>query len=116
MGEALKPLERVDSGIDLPTGIRSRLEPQLAASDPRHRLVFAQPRIVPAPERRLLVGDAQRPRRANVERPRPDLPMSINAFSALFFLLALYSAYARRLWRLIAFGGFALAFKRSRCA
>jgi hypothetical protein len=27
---------------------------------------------------------------------RADLPMSINIFSALFFLVALYSAYARR--------------------
>jgi hypothetical protein len=40
-----------------------------------------------------------------------DLPMLINTLSALFFLLALYSAYARRLWKLISFGGFALMFK-----
>jgi hypothetical protein len=37
--------------------------------------------------------------------------MSISVLSALFFLLALYSAYARRLWKLISFGGFALVFK-----
>jgi hypothetical protein len=37
--------------------------------------------------------------------------MLINAFSALFFLLALYSAYACRVWELVSFGGFALAFK-----
>jgi len=42
---------------------------------------------------------------------RADLPMSMNIISALFFLLALYSAYARRSWKLITFGGFALAFK-----
>jgi hypothetical protein len=40
-----------------------------------------------------------------------DLSMLITALSALFFLLALYSAYAHRLWRLISFGGFALGFK-----
>ena len=44
-------------------------------------------------------------------KPRADLPMLINIFSALFFLVALYSAYARRLWSLITFGGFALSFK-----
>jgi hypothetical protein len=37
--------------------------------------------------------------------------MLITTLSALFFLLALYSAYARRLWKLITFGGFALVFK-----
>lgn len=42
---------------------------------------------------------------------RADLPMLINSFSALFFLLALYSAYARRVWELVSFGGFALGFK-----
>ena len=40
-----------------------------------------------------------------------DLPMLINTLSALFFLLALYSAYVRRLWKLTSFGGFALVFK-----
>jgi hypothetical protein len=40
-----------------------------------------------------------------------DLPMLITTLSALFFLLAIYSAYARRLWKLISFGGFALVFK-----
>ena len=42
---------------------------------------------------------------------RADLPMSISILSALFFLLALYSAYTRRLWSLITFGGLALMFK-----
>jgi hypothetical protein len=37
--------------------------------------------------------------------------MSISVLSALFFLLALYSAYARRLWKLVSFGGFALGSK-----
>ena len=37
--------------------------------------------------------------------------MLINTLSVMFFLLALYSAYARRLWKLISFGGFALVFK-----
>ena len=37
--------------------------------------------------------------------------MSMNIISALFFALALYSAYARQLWKLISFGGFALVFK-----
>jgi hypothetical protein len=37
--------------------------------------------------------------------------MVISMLSALFFLLALYSAYARRLWSLVTFGGFALSFK-----
>jgi hypothetical protein len=67
LGKALEPLERVDEGVDQPAGIRSRLEPQLAPSDLRRRLVFAQPPIVPAPKKRLLVGDAQRPRRANMD-------------------------------------------------
>ena len=67
VGEALEPLERVDAGVDQPGGIRSRLEPQLMPSDLRRRLVFAQPPIVPAPKRRVLVGDAQRPRRADVD-------------------------------------------------
>ena len=40
-----------------------------------------------------------------------DLSMLINTLSALFFVLALYWAYARRLWKLISFGGFALVFK-----
>jgi hypothetical protein len=44
-------------------------------------------------------------------KPRADLPMLINIFSALFFLVALYSAYARRLWELITVGGLALMFK-----
>ena len=42
---------------------------------------------------------------------RVDLPMSISILSALFFLMALYSAYVRRLWRLMSFGGLALGFK-----
>jgi hypothetical protein len=37
--------------------------------------------------------------------------MALNMFSALFFLVALYSAYARRLRELITFGGLALVFK-----
>jgi hypothetical protein len=37
--------------------------------------------------------------------------MSISILSALSFPLALYSAYARRLWKLISFGGVALVFK-----
>jgi len=37
-----------------------------------------------------------------------DLPMSISILSAVFFLVALYSAYTQRLWRLLAFGGLAL--------
>ena len=40
-----------------------------------------------------------------------DLPMLMNAISALLFLLALYSAYARRLRKLVSFGGLTLAFK-----
>src|SRR5918993_2470612 len=40
-----------------------------------------------------------------------DLPMAISTFSALFFLVALYSAYAQRLWRLVSFGSLALGFK-----
>jgi len=44
-------------------------------------------------------------------RTRADLPMLMSAISALFFLPALYSAYARRLWRLVSFGGLSLAFK-----
>jgi hypothetical protein len=42
---------------------------------------------------------------------RADLPMLISVISALFFLVALYSAYARQLWRLLSFGGLALVFK-----
>jgi hypothetical protein len=42
---------------------------------------------------------------------RADLPMAITILSALFFMLALYSAYARRLWKLITLGGFAFVFK-----
>ena len=37
--------------------------------------------------------------------------MSISMLSALFFMLSLYSAYARRLWKLVTFGGLALMFK-----
>ena len=37
--------------------------------------------------------------------------MLINTLSALFFVLALYWAYARRFWKLVSFGGFALVFK-----
>jgi hypothetical protein len=37
--------------------------------------------------------------------------MSINIFSALFFLVAFYLAYARRLRNLVTFGGLALLFK-----
>src|SRR5919199_3120357 len=44
-------------------------------------------------------------------KARADLPMLINAFSALFFFVALYSAYSRRLWRLVSFGSLALVFK-----
>jgi hypothetical protein len=42
---------------------------------------------------------------------RADLPTALNMFSALFFLVALYSAYARRLRELLTFGGLALGFK-----
>jgi uncharacterized protein (DUF2062 family) len=44
-------------------------------------------------------------------KPRADLPMLISVISALFFLVALYSAYVRQLWRLLSFGGLALVFK-----
>ena len=44
-------------------------------------------------------------------KPRADLPMALNMFSALLFLVALYSAYARQLRRLLSFGGLALVFK-----
>jgi uncharacterized protein (DUF2062 family) len=44
-------------------------------------------------------------------KPRADLPMALNMLSALFFLVALYSAYARQLWRLLSFGSLALVFK-----
>src|SRR3712207_3933406 len=44
-------------------------------------------------------------------KPRADLPMLISIFSALFFLVALYSVYARRLRELITFGGLALGLK-----
>ena len=44
-------------------------------------------------------------------KPRADLPMALNMFSALLFLVALYSAYARQLRRLLSFGGLALIFK-----
>ncbi len=40
-----------------------------------------------------------------------DLPMLINTLSGLFFVVALYSAYTRQLWKLISLGGFALVFK-----
>ena len=112
LGKALEPLERVDEGVDQPAGIRSRLEPQLAPSDLRRRLVFAQPPIVPAPKNdsswatRSVLGE-----QVWTRKRRADLPMSMNIISALFFALALYSAYARRLWKLISFGGFALVFK-----
>ena len=42
---------------------------------------------------------------------RADVPMSISILSGLFFLVALYSAYARRLGRLVSFGGLALVLK-----
>ena len=67
VGEALEPLECVIAGVNLSSRLRSCLEPLLAPSHPRRRMVCAQPSIVPAPERRLLAGNAQRPRRANVE-------------------------------------------------
>jgi hypothetical protein len=44
-----------------------RLETQLAASGLGRRLVFAEPSLVPAPARRLPMGDAQRSRRANMD-------------------------------------------------
>jgi hypothetical protein len=37
--------------------------------------------------------------------------MSISMLSALFFMLALHSAYTRRLRRLVSLGGLALTFK-----
>ncbi len=40
-----------------------------------------------------------------------DLSMLITGLSGLFFLLALYSAYTRNVWKLMSFGGFALVFK-----
>jgi hypothetical protein len=42
---------------------------------------------------------------------RTDLSLSISMLSALFFVLALHSAYARRLRRLVSLGGLALALK-----
>ena len=42
---------------------------------------------------------------------RADVPMSISILSGLFFLVALYSAYARQLRRLVSFGSLALGFK-----
>jgi hypothetical protein len=37
--------------------------------------------------------------------------MSISILSAVFFLVALYSAYTQRLWRLVSFGSLALVLK-----
>ena len=68
MGEALEPLERVDKGVDLPACVCSHLEPQLAPSGPGQHLVLAEPPLVPAPARQLLMGDAQRPWRANMDK------------------------------------------------
>jgi hypothetical protein len=44
-------------------------------------------------------------------KTRADLPMWLNMLSALFFLIALYTAYTRRSWNLVTFGGFSLVFK-----
>jgi hypothetical protein len=37
--------------------------------------------------------------------------MLITGLSGLFFLLALYAAYTRNVWKLMSFGGFAVVFK-----
>ena len=70
------------------------------------------PRLFPPPEddsswaTRSVLGEQMWTRKLHA-----DLPMAQSMLSALFFLLALYAAYTHRLWRLVSFGGFALAFK-----
>ncbi len=78
MGKTLEPLERVDTGVNLPTRVRSRLEPQLAPSHTRRRLVLSKPPIVPAPKRRLFLGHAQCPRRANIDQETTRRPADID--------------------------------------
>jgi hypothetical protein len=70
------------------------------------------PRLFPPPRdgsswaTRSVLGEQMWTRKRHV-----DLPMSLSMLSALFFLLALHSAYTQRLRRVVSFGGFALAFK-----
>ena len=74
--------------------------------------LLLNPRLFPPPQNnsswatRSVLGE-----QIWTSKPRADLPMALNIFSALFFLVALYSAYARRLWRLVSFGGLALVLK-----
>ena len=112
VGEALEPLERVDTGVDVPTGVRPRLEPQLAPSGFCWRLDLGEPPLVSAPQddsswaTRSVLGE-----QIWTRKPRADLPMTTSIFSAVFFLVALYSAYTQRLWRLVSFGSLALVLK-----
>jgi len=80
----------------IPVGVWFLLNPRL----------FPPPKDVSSWATRSVLGEQLWTRKL-----RADLPMSINIFSALFFLVALYSAYARRLRDLITFGGLALVFK-----
>src|ERR671916_93250 len=88
VGEALEPLERVDEGADLPSGVPARLEPQLAPSGLGGHLVLGQ--------------------QLWTRQKHADLPMGQNVLSGLSFLVAIQSAYTHRLGRLASFGGLAL--------
>jgi hypothetical protein len=73
---------------------------------------LVNPRLFPPPKddsswaTRSVLGEQIWTRKSHA-----DLPMSISILSAASFLVALYSAYTQRLWRLVSFGSLALVLK-----
>jgi Family of unknown function (DUF6653) len=74
--------------------------------------ILVNPRLFPPPQddsswaTRSVLGE-----QIWTRKQRADLPMTTSIFSAVFFLVALYSAYTQRLWRLVSFGSLALVLK-----